>query len=47
MKLCVLRAAAAAGAFAVAFGALAQAPAVMKIGTATLNPHRSNMQRRS
>lgn len=37
MKLCVLRAAAAAGAFAVAFGALAQAPAVMKIGTATLN----------
>jgi len=37
MRHCALRAAAAAGAFAVALGALAQAPAVMKIGTATLN----------
>ena len=37
MRHCALRAAAAAGAFAVAFAALAQAPAVMKIGTATLN----------
>jgi TRAP-type C4-dicarboxylate transport system substrate-binding protein len=37
MRHCALRAAAAAGALAVAFGALAQAPAVMKIGTATLN----------
>ena len=37
MRHCVLRAAAAAGAFALACAALAQAPAVMKIGTATLN----------
>jgi len=37
MRHCALRAAAAAGALAVAFAALAQAPAVMKIGTATLN----------